>query len=237
MGSVALNRTFNKVHFVEISPFFQNLDMHVTEGQFIVDYLPKISSQELSRNYFLGTSAVYSYTRTDQPLTPRKGFVFTAGAAYVNSIRNEGKNERDFTRYTSSAIVYLPLSNVITVAVRAGGATTQGEPDFYQLNRLGGNENLRGFRRQRFYGKHAFYNNNELRFLWPTQNRFFDGKIGFVAFADQGRIWHPGETSNIWHRGFGGGPVIQVFNQLLINGSYGFSKEDRLLHLRLGYFF
>jgi hemolysin activation/secretion protein len=196
-----------------------------------------MSAKDVSGEHFAGATATYGYAKANDRLSPTKGFVFNAAASYVQSVKNNDQTDNNFTRYTSSAAVYLPLSRIITLALRVGGATIQGDPEFYQLNRLGGNETLRGFRRERFYGKHSAYNNNELRFLWPTQNRIFDGKIGFVAFVDQGRVWQPGENSHRWHAGYGGGPVVQIFNQLLINASYGFSKEDQVLHLRLGFLF
>jgi hypothetical protein len=236
-AAVGINRHFNRVHFLELSPFYQSVNIHTDEDQYIHDYMDNLSPKDADRKQFIGGTVTYGYAKMNNALSPTKGFVFNAAASYVKNIKSTDQTDNDFTRYTSSAAVYLPLSKVITLAVRAGGASIQGEPEFYQLNKLGGNENLRGFRRQRFYGTHSFYNNNELRFLWPTQNRVFDGKVGFLAFVDDGRVWQPGETSNTWHVGYGGGPVIQFFNQLLVNGTIGFSKEDLVFHVRMGFFF
>ena len=236
-AAVGINRLFNKVHFVELSPFYQNVNIHTDEEQYIHDYMDNLSPKDADRKHFMGGTVTYGYAKMNDVLSPTRGFVFNAAASYVKNIKSTDQSDNDFTRYSSSAAVYLPLSRVITLAVKAGGASIQGEPEFYQLNKLGGNENLRGFRRQRFYGTHSFYNNNELRFLWPTQNRIFDGKVGFLAFVDNGRVWQPGEESNTWHVGFGGGPVIQFFNQLLMNGTVGFSKEDMVFHIRMGFLF
>lgn len=239
LASVGLNRLINKVHFVEVSPFYQQVDVRLKDSQFVTRYLyhQLLSPKDVERKHFMGATATYGFTKTNDPISPTRGFVFSAAATYTKNVKSTDQSDGEFMRYTSSAAFYLPLSRVITLAVRAGGAFIDGKPEFYQLNRLGGNENLRGFRRQRFWGERSFYNNNELRVLWPTQNRHFDGKVGFVAFVDQGRVWQPGEASNRWHVGFGGGPVIQIFNQLLLNATYGFSKEDRVLHLRLGFLF
>lgn len=238
-SAVGINRLFNHKHFIEFSPFYQNVKIHPDENQYIHDYMDNLSPKDLEIKHFMGGTVTYAYAKMDNAISPSRGFVFNAAASYVKNVKSTDVNDdgRDFTRYTSSAAVYLPLSRVITLALRAGGATIQGDPEFYQLNRLGGNENLRGFRRQRFYGTHTVYNNNELRFLWPTQNRVFDGKVGFLAFVDDGRVWQPGEKSNTWHVGYGGGPVIQFFNSLLVNGTIGFSKEDLVFHVRMGFLF
>ena len=121
--------------------------------------------------------------------------------------------------------------------MRAGGETVVGEPEFYQLPTLSGKDNLRGFRRQRYYGETSFYNNNELRLMLNTRNGWFNGKVGVLAFVDQGRVWQPGEKSDQWHLGYGGGIFVAPFNKILLNASYGISEEDKVLHLRIGFLF
>ena len=238
LSSIGLNRqSNNKVHFFEVSPFYQQININLRDSSFASNYFRTIPAKDGDRKHFMGATTTYGYTKKNDELSPTKGFLFAAAASYVKNVKSTDITDEDFTRYTSSATVYLPISRVITLAVRGGGEVIQGDPEFYQLARIGGNENLRGYRRQRFYGKRSFYNNNDLRVLWPTQNRVFDGKVGFVAFIDQGRVWQPGEDSDKWHIGYGGGPVIQIFNQLLLNASYGISEEDRVLHLRLGFLF
>ena len=57
--------------------------------------------------------------------------------------------------------------------------------------------------RERFYGKTNFYNNNELRWIKNTHNYLFAGRIGLLAFVDNGRIWQPLELSDKWHTAYG----------------------------------
>lgn len=236
-AGVGINRFINKIHYLELTPFYQTIDIKVDEDRFISAYLPFLSPKDLERKHFAGATAVYSFRKVDNEIIPMRGFAFDVSGAYTSNIKSTDIKDEDFTRYTSSLSFYLPFSRSLTLAVRAGGATIQGEAEFYQLNTLGGSSNLRGFLRERFYGKHSFYNNNELRLLIPTNNRFFDGRIGLLAFLDDGRVWQPGENSDKWHVGFGGGPIIQVFNTLLLNGTIGLSEEDNVFHLRLGFLF
>jgi hemolysin activation/secretion protein len=102
---------------------------------------------------------------------------------------------------------------------------------------LGGGQNLRGFHRQRFYGKTSFYNDNELRWIPDVNAYIFKGKIGLIGFVDNGRVWMPSENSNEWHLGYGGGLLISPFNKLSATIYYGISEDDRLIHIRLGRFF
>jgi outer membrane translocation and assembly module TamA len=96
----------------------------------------------------------------------------------------------------------------------------------------GGGQNLRGFQRQRFYGKTAFYNSNELRFISNVKSYLYNGKAGLFAFVDDGRVWMPGETSNTLHVGYGGGIFLAPFNLVSAEVTYGFSREDNLLQFR-----
>jgi hypothetical protein len=43
----------------------------------------------------------------------------------------------------------------------------------------------------------------------------------------------PGENSNTWHVGYGGGIILAPFNKILAEVTYGLSKEDKLVQLRV----
>ena len=96
---------------------------------------------------------------------------------------------------------------------------------------------MRGFHRQRFSGNTAFYDDNELRWLPDVRLHIFNGKLGLLAFLDNGRVWSVGEVSNKWHVGYGGGVLIAPFEKLSVAVYYGISDDDKLLHIRLGRFF
>ncbi|MER3464170.1 MAG: hypothetical protein C4329_06900 [Chitinophagaceae bacterium] len=82
-----------------------------------------------------------------------------------------------------------------------------------------------------------FYNNNELRWVFDTRNFLFNGKMGLLAFFDEGRVWQPAEDSRKWHTGYGGGLIIIPFNKAALTATYCISEEDRLLQLKAGLFF
>ncbi|MDQ6762912.1 MAG: hypothetical protein M3015_09845, partial [Bacteroidota bacterium] len=105
--------------------------------------------------------------------------------------------------------------------------------EFYQYPEIGGGMDLRGFQRQRFYGKTAFWNSNELRFITNLRTYLLNGKAGLLAFVDDGRVWQPQEKSDTWHVGYGGGILLAPFNKILFDVTYGISNEDKVLQLRL----
>jgi hemolysin activation/secretion protein len=129
---------------------------------------------------------------------------------------------------------YLPILKNLVLSVRSGGATLTGNPEFYQLNSLAGSDNLRGYRRDRFWGKTSFYNANELQWLFNFRSRIFNGKVGLFGLFDEGRVWQPGEDSNTWHTAYGAGIMMAPFNKLLLALSGAKAHgEDLNFHIRL----
>jgi hypothetical protein len=229
----AINRLIDSTHFIEVRPFYQTIKIKNEEDKFIGKE-SGIPPDQMARKYFAGAEAAYQFRKTNHLKAPTRGIHFFAGAGYTYNTKISG---RSFARYASSLAFYFPVLHNFSLAVRAGGATINGKAEFYQLNRLGGNENLRGHLRERFYGKTIFYNNNELRWLLPIRSYFFNGTIGLLGFVDNGRVWHPGETSDKWHTGYGPGIVLAPFNKLWLNASYGISSDDTVFHLQVGFFF
>ncbi len=232
LGALGLSRQMGIHHILEFRSYFQSIRINSDNHQFIQNLLTA-TKEDYARNNFLGFSAGYQYQKKNDLIHPTKGIELGTLAAYNINLHS---SQSGFSRFTSYISHYLPLSAQFTLANRLGSANIIGSPEFYQLNILGGNENLRGFRRQRFYGKSTLFLNNEIRWLVPTNKKFFS-KVGLLAFADAGRVWQQGEKSNLIHFGYGGGLLIIPFNRIVVNGSYGFSKEDRVMHLRIGYLF
>jgi hemolysin activation/secretion protein len=170
----------------------------------------------------------------NDPVIPSKGFNFSSSATYTHNLSN---TDLSFTKLKADAAVYIPLAKFLSLAVRAGGAKNIGDAEFYQLNQLGSHDNLRGYRKYRFYGKEMAYNNNELRFMFNAKNKVFNGKYGFIGFYDIGRVWQPGETSDTWHKGYGGGIFLSLFNKIILSATSGHSKEDNTMSFYIGFYF
>jgi len=229
-GSMGLGRVFARYHIVEFSVFYQRVK--VNQNNVLTSFHE--ASSVFSPKHFAGIEAGYWYDHTNSPIYPTKGTRFHIGGGYVQNINLAS---RSFFKASSSLAFYIPLGNSFSVAVRGGGGWINGDADYYHLNTLGGNENLRGYSRERFLGKDAFYNNNELRWVTNTSNYLFKGKIGLLAFFDNGRVWQPGEISNAWHTGYGGGLIIIPFDRAALTGTYGMSKEGTQILLQTNIFF
>jgi len=232
-GGISLSKTYNKHHRIEPGIFYQQVRSDSLHSAYPSNehlFKEPVSSTK----QFAGASIGYDFRNTNNDVYPTKGVHFVLGGGYLQDIRNTNES---FLKLASSFSFYLPLGKSFSLAIRAGGAIMNEDANYYHLNTLDGNENLRGYPRERFYGKNTFYNNNELRWVTNTKNYIFNGKIGLLAFFDQGRVWQPGEISTTWHNGYGGGLILIPFNKVALVGTYGKSKESSGILLKAEFFF
>lgn len=231
-GSAGVNRTIGDNTF-DASLFYHTIRVTNNNDTYLKDNL--FSSPVFSRRDYTGIEAGYKYNNVNSNVVPTKGVRVTLGAAYIVDM---GERNASFFKSAYSAAAYVPLGRLLSIASAAGGGYVSSEhASYYYLSKLGGNLNLRGYSRERFYGKTSFYNNNEIRLIGNTHNFIFNGKIGLIGFFDNGRVWQPGEDSNTWHLGYGGGIILVPFNKVAVTGTYEISKDTRQFQLRTGMFF
>ena len=181
---------------------------------------------------FAGAGISYRFQRLNNSFVPTKGLYVDASAAGFQNIKVSSSH---YFLYSGNAHIYIPLVSRFSLNIRAGGQIVTGNPEFYQYASIGG-VIFRGTVRDRFRGKSAFYNNNDIRFISPVHTHFFAGKAGLLAFVDNGRVWLPGESSDAWHTAFGGGIILAPFNFVYADFNYGFYKKERTLQVRVTFF-
>jgi hypothetical protein len=136
----------------------------------------------------------------------------------------------------------------VIFAARIGGGINDGKYNFYQAQILSGKDELRGYRKTRFYGDHKLYANFEVRLrLLSFRSYLFPATFGILGFHDLGRIWYKNENgidpsviggkSNLWHKGWGGGVWFTPFNLTVLSAEVGHSSEGTLGYVRLGFLF
>jgi hypothetical protein len=212
-----------------ITPFYQSVQLLQDEHRFLTKATFNGTSLEnYESNHFGGIRTDLQLQRLDNLLLPTKGVVFSVGAAHVRNINKL----KAFTNYNANTRFFLPFLKRFVFAVESGAATVLGEPEFYQLNSIGGST-LRGYRRSRFWGETIFHNNNELQYLFDAPASLFKGKLGLLVFGDQGRVWKKGEQSDKWHYGYGGGIIVVPYHKVYLSVQYGISNERRGIHLQL----
>lgn len=231
-ASAGLSRPFGK-NTVQVTGYYQRVkNMNDTDR-----FPSKVFSHNKDAfmpNQYAGVQLTYSYVSVNDSVVPVKGLTFLANGSYV---KNFEQNEF-FQQYNAQLQTFLPLTDHLSLSVRVGGETIVNDNvlnsgQAYQHAIIGGPRNLRGYRRERFWGKTAFYNNNDLRYITNFRTNFMTGKIGLFAFFDQGRVWMPGEDSKTMHTSWGPGLLLAPFNKISVSVSYGINEEAGLLQLRL----
>jgi len=233
-AGIGLNRVFDRHNSVTIAGVYENIKAQKEEDHLSSETLPVFDETAFDRKNFISGIVGYTYYNINDQVIPTKGIGFSVNASHT---KNLSISERWFNKYWTTLGVVLPLSKSFSFATRNGYSILTGKPEFYQFNWIGGGQNLRGFRRQRFAGKSSVYTDNELRWITNMNGYLFKGKIGLMGFVDQGRVWMPEETSNKWHVGYGAGLMLSPFNKIAATVYYGLSEDDHLIHIRLGRFF
>lgn len=229
IGEAGLNRVLKKHHLVELTAFFQGVEVIDDAGKFVTEHFTDKQLYYYEHHKYIGARLGYTYQNVNDRIVPTKGIMFYAGVAYSNNIEQW---EKSFSSYNSILQLYVPLVRKFSLSLRSGVSTVRGEPEFYQYASIGGSQNLRGFVRDRYWGRTAFYNTNELRWITDFSTYIMKGKAGLVGFVDHGRVWMENESSDKWHLGYGGGVLLSPFNKFSVSLVYGISEDDQLFQLK-----
>ncbi|WP_234567931.1 BamA/TamA family outer membrane protein [Rhodohalobacter sp. 614A] len=196
-----------------------------------------IPAGDFREQLFGGVTLGVRFSDIDNSLNPRHGYRFLSEGEINFGLMNTSDN---FTQLHSELELYFSpfTESQITLANRTGGAHNFGEFPFYEANTLGGTTNLRGFNNRRFSGRSSFFNNTELRLeLFDFYRYLLGGSGGINGFFDTGRVWSDGESSSMWHIGYGGGIWFNAFDSVLINAAVGFSDETTIFTVKTGFLF
>ncbi|MCH8332198.1 MAG: BamA/TamA family outer membrane protein, partial [Bacteroidetes bacterium] len=213
---------------------FEAEDDYDGESRFILDSPDTIDIFKW-RSYNGGVLKL-NYDSRDKKGFPSRGFHLNMEArayAPLNSISDE------FGILKGEASLYIPLlPEKVIFATRIGAGHSFGNFEFYQAQILDGLNELRGYRKTRFFGDTKAYYNSELRFrLLSFKNPVAPATVGITLFNDVGRVWYGPESSDKWHYGFGGGIWIAPLNAVVIGVDVGLGEEETLAYFRLGFMF
>lgn len=225
--SLGLQRQFANFHSVSVSGFYQTIKVLNDPGRYLTTKFPSFKGFETKS--YAGANLDYVYQRLNNTFLPSKGIRIGTNIRFT---QNSREFDSSVLNLSSVINIYIPITKALVFALKTGGATLTGDPEFFQLSKLGGSKTLRGFRKYRFYGESMFYNQAELQFIPDVKTYLFSGKAGLIVFYDIGRVWQPGENSSTWHAGYGGGIVLAPFNKFSVAILQGWSKNEKAIAIR-----
>ena len=208
-------------------PTIERTRIQNTPGKFIGDLggndLPSNIYED--RNY-AGFLARFSYESLDQNVDPHRGMKFHLSYNVETNIEN---TDFTFGDLSTAFTIYQNLDKKenLILASQVAYQSIRGDYDFFQAPTIGGINNLRGFREERFRGDAAFYHMTDIRLkLFRSVNNVVPFTLGIHAGFDYGRVWEEGKNSNTYHSSYGGGIYLNPVDFIVMSFGQYFSKED-----------
>jgi outer membrane protein assembly factor BamA len=156
-----------------------------------------------SKNY-LGAKLAMYFDNTNNGVFP------TRGVHWENELLSTAgltETSKTFTKISSDMTIYASLTDpakLIGVVSFGGSRIFNKTFEFFQAAAIG-NNNLHGFRANRYLGKSTLYASTELRYrLFNLKSYIIPGPVGLTGFYDLGRVWLDDEGSKRWHSAYGG---------------------------------
>ena len=215
----------------------ETFEVEETENRILSSDLIDVDPAVFNSNVFAGVEAGLTFNFVDDFVNPANGIRFNAGASWRANVQNF---DRNYVNLNTALTFYQGWGQPrrLVFASRMGWGRNIGETYFYQGVTLGGNDNLRGVRQNRFTGDAVFYHNTDLRLrLFTSENNVLPFSLGILGGFDYGRVWETDVKSDKWHYGYGGGLWISPLDVIVLNASLFKSREDQRFVFRLGYSF
>lgn len=222
----------------EIDPTDDNLEGAIAE--FAADNDFGVTPEQVYDNYkYAGLHAFIKADARNSRILPMRGAYFKMNATAYQPLSDRYDNY--FNINAQGSLYYtMQLPTPFTMAFRTGWESNFGDYGFTMASKLGGLFNMRGYRKDRFWGRHSVFTNLEGRIrIIKMQANWMKGSLGVLGFWDSGRVWQDGEPkSSKWHHGYGTGLFFVPFDLAALVASFGFSEEDKgLFILRAGFAF
>jgi outer membrane protein assembly factor BamA len=152
----------------------------------------------------LGVLATATYDTRDAHRFTRSGLFISTGGSFYPFVFDYGT---PFGTMQASAAGYFTPAAVpqLTLALRASGRLTMGDPPVHEAAFIGGSSTVRGYESGRYAGESSAYFNGEARVQLATLPLVVPWRFGVVAIGDVGRVFNVTDDDNIWHGSAGGG--------------------------------
>jgi len=231
-----LSRTYMNGGMISAGVGAQRIKLDLIGNRF-VDLDDQVDISSFDNHYFAHAQLAYRFTNYDNLLIPHNGISFEV-------ISNGGKslsdNSKDYIKVESSITFMsrlIPSERVVVGSKFGGGHLIGDDPYIYNLLSIGGNESLRGYRRDRYRGNSYFFNKNNAHFylLKKTEDNGRLHSMGVSAYFDHGRVWQKEVQSNLWHYSYGVGVFFNPLDVVVLSFAYNISPEEARVSFRLGW--
>ncbi len=193
------------------------------------------SARIFSKKSYLGVKLAVHFDNRNNELFPTRGvqwrneFLMAPGLSAGSNL---------YSKFTSDMSIYASFSNpakIVLVFRVGGGRIFSKNYEYFQAMTVGMDNDLYGFRKNRFAGRSSFYTGLELkRKLFKINSFLLPGEFGLTGFYNIARVKIKEEKSKKFHGSYGGGFYFLPFNRFLIAGTVGFSEGEKVFNFTLG---
>jgi hypothetical protein len=192
----------------------------------------------------VGVHTVLSWEGRDNQEFPRRGFFAAARGSWWAKAWDV---DSDFGEVNGNLNGYFSAGRVATLALRVGGKKVFGTYPYMDGAVIGEGglgvgalqeptDTVRGYRARRYLGDASLWGNSDLRLRVSHITLVLPGEWGINGFADAGRVWLAGESSQKWHPGFGGGLWLSLLRDRMgFSVGIAHSVEDDIVYFKGGF--
>lgn len=218
-------KTSRNGSFMQFQYVFETIEVEDTANRFVNEpgFLPE---RLFEHRQYLGVNAKYSFANYDTPVLPTLGMGFHLALGWTMSVDKVKQNFPHLEAFIDFIHNITHDKNLVFETRVKGDIRFNDNYEFYQGAILGGEKNLRGYRRERFIGKQAAYHSSDLRLkLGKFRKSFVPASYGIYAGYDYGRVWIEDEDSDKLHQSVGGGIWINGLDALTARVFYFVGSE------------
>lgn len=192
----------------------------------------------------LALHGVLSWDARDNLVFPRRGLFAAVRGTWFPALWDV---EDDFGQVNGNVNAYASAGRVATLAARVGGKKVFGPYPYLEAASIGGGglgagalaepeDTVRGFRARRYLGDASLWANASLRLRVSHITLVVPGHWGVEGFADAGRVWLDGESSDTWHSGVGGGVWLSLLSdRMAFSAGLAHSSQDDIFYFTGGF--
>ncbi len=232
--------------------FFDNL--HLVAGPYLYSYSAKYSRNDETvlgkpSQVRLDSAAVFGkktygglkfgllIDNRNKEFFPTRGMFWRHDFLFTSNLSTgEGK----YVAYITDMSLYASLrqeAKLVTVLKFGGGRIFSKNYEYFQAMSFGAQNDLPGFRKNRFAGRSSLYGGIEFRAqLFNINSYILPGPFGIAAFYNAGKVWQPNDAdfTKKWHGAYGFGVYYLPFSMFAISAYAGFSENEKMFNFTLG---
>ncbi|UII28150.1 BamA/TamA family outer membrane protein [Fulvivirga maritima] len=227
-ASAGLERDFLKFSSIKIGIGYEHNSEQLKNNSIYYANTENIPLPASDDQSFFTSQAQLNLDFRDRPNLSLRGMRFYLDYKNGNYLNNSGYDNFGLAYASLEQFMSNYWQNPLTLGLKIGGSTSFGDIPFYNLKYLGQNNDLRGFRRNRFTGESTAFVNSEVRLqLFQRRTHILPIKVGLRGFVDSGRVFDDLDVSNKWHTGYGMGfYLVPLQEKFTLNLSVAFSEEE-----------